>query len=177
MSKTPIEVYDEEIRSGASLFEGIDAVAAHARREALEEAAKIAEDGWLGTELTKTYFNDLATAIRALLNVSPGSGGQEQKAYWLIERGSPAEWWAGTDRPATEHWTKDVSKVHPLLRFETREAAKGEAERIRYFPTVIGSVIRVTEHIDCAGPALDSHEPPAGRRSSPPGTRAGPWGC
>ena len=38
MSKTPIEVYDEEIRSGASLFEGIDAVAAHARREALEDA-------------------------------------------------------------------------------------------------------------------------------------------
>ena len=46
--------------------------AAHFRKEALEEAAKIAEDAWLGTELTKTYFNSLAAAIRALLNASPG---------------------------------------------------------------------------------------------------------
>ena len=96
MSKTPIEVYDVEIRSGASLFEGIDAVAAHARREALEEAAKIAEDAWLGTELTKTYFNSLAAAIRALLNASPGSGGQE-----------------GDDHPCSIECQRHVHKGYP----------------------------------------------------------------
>ena len=106
MSKTPIEVYDEEIRSGASLFEGIDAVAAHARREALEEAAKIAEDAWLGTELTKTYFNDLATAIRALLRAPPGSGGSIERQWTgpghLAETGYiPSSPGSGGQEPST----------------------------------------------------------------------------
>lgn len=85
------------------------------------------------------------------------------EAYWLIERGSPAEWWAGTDRGVDHYWTRDVSTVHPLLKFPTREGALYEADRIKHWSMVAGSELRVTEHLDCAGPthaeidALPSH--------------------
>lgn len=76
---------------------------------------------------------------------------QEHAAYWLIERGSPAEWWAGTDRIAGP-WTRDVSQVHPMLKFPTREQAQHEADRIADWPMVQGAQLRVTDHLDCYGP-------------------------
>lgn len=73
--------------------------------------------------------------------------------YWLIERGTPAEWWAGTDRAPC--WTRDVNHVHPLLKFPTREQAQGEANRIQHWPMVHGSELRVTEHLDLPEPPQD----------------------
>lgn len=76
------------------------------------------------------------------------------EAYWLIERGSPAEFWGGSE----VGWTRDVSKVHPLLRFPTSAQAHGEAERIRYWPGVGGDGYRVTEHLDCGPEPLLERE-------------------
>ena len=81
MSKTPTQVYQDH--APLPMWDvdepALNAVAAHARREALEEAAKVCEDEicsccWdADAEAAATH---LAECIRALLNASPGSGGQ-----------------------------------------------------------------------------------------------------
>ena len=105
MSKTPMEVYDETRRQSPSYTheDGLSAVAAHARREALEEVAPIAaslkqaierairqpndqfrysrcnlcDASWWDREEHRSDCDVLAWR-RALLNASPGSGGQAQ---------------------------------------------------------------------------------------------------
>lgn len=90
MSKTPMMIYYENVGVGMHpTISGLNAVYAHARREALEEAARIADafaddtkqNSYEGrghwTEQSEAVFNaqqELAREIRALLNASPGSG-------------------------------------------------------------------------------------------------------
>ena len=101
MSKTPMEVYDETRRQSPSYTheDGLSAVAAHARREALEEVAPIAASLKQAIERAIRRPNDQFRYVRchlcdatwwdreehrsgcdvlvwrrALLNASPGSG-------------------------------------------------------------------------------------------------------
>lgn len=64
-------------------------------------------------------------------------------AYWLIERGSPAEWWTG------EGWTREA---HLAAKFPTKEAARKQADWIWGLPIVGTPALRVSEHLDCNGP-------------------------
>jgi hypothetical protein len=69
--------------------------------------------------------------------------------YWLIERGSPAEWLAeyadGIEGDAPEKWTR---KAHEAIRFEwLADARYAISLRVVDKPSV-----RATEHMDCDGP-------------------------
>jgi len=66
--------------------------------------------------------------------------------YWLIERGSPAEWLA--PGLGVDHWTQDSSKALKLTRYIAEEMV-----RLHYTDA------RATEHLDCAGPDVHSQDP------------------
>lgn len=67
--------------------------------------------------------------------------------YWLIERGSPAEWWVGNHSTNPQnHWTRDSSKA---LKFN-EWGANNHAEELKSWG-VEGDLI-ATEHMDMTGP-------------------------
>lgn len=83
------------------------------------------------------------------------------ESYWLIERGSPCEWWVcgtgkGDGTMIYEEWTRDASKA---LRFNewgaTHHAKELESWGVK-------GPLRATEHIDCAGPDLSAPSSTAG---------------
>lgn len=85
--------------------------------------------------------------------MTTGEDKGSESTYWLIERGSPAEWWVcgsgkGDGTMLHEEWTRDASRA---LRFNevgaTRHAAELESWGVR-------GPLRATEHMDCAGPDM-----------------------
>ena len=80
----------------------------------------------------------------------PRQAEREQQAgamslvWWLIERGSPAEFWAGNDRPEAEWWTPDIHQVQPMLRFPTQEGAQAEANKLEDMG--VQGPLRVCDH-------------------------------
>lgn len=72
--------------------------------------------------------------------------------YWMIERGSPCEWWVGNHRIRNEdggEWTTDASKA---LHF-SELGARNHAKELESWG--IKGPLRATEHMDCYGPVDD----------------------
>lgn len=72
--------------------------------------------------------------------------------YWLIERGSPCEWFISKCGPHDE-WTTDVAKA---ARF-TEWGAKKHAPELEQMG--VRGPLRATEHVDCDGPDLGGAKP------------------
>ena len=80
--------------------------------------------------------------------------------YWLIEKGSPAQWWKegwGSYGDYVEKWT---ASAHLALWFPTRESAQMELDRIVSFG--VKGIIHVTDHLDMDRPPDEVATPPAG---------------
>ena len=71
----------------------------------------------------------------------------EAPAYWLIERGSPAEWWVSG---LPEVWTNESAMAQQF----TEWGAKRYAEELQHPPFNVVGPLRATEHINCIGPDL-----------------------
>ncbi len=88
----------------------------------------------------------------ALASTAPADTAQ---TYWLIERGSPAEWWVcgsgrGDGTMAHEEWTRDSAKAQRFNECGARKHAK-ELEQWG-----VKGPLRATEHIDCDGARADT---------------------
>ncbi len=121
----------------------------------------------LATAPSRDVLSEPASATDTQQNASPA--GYSGNPYWMIERGSPCEWWVGNHRRSNAfggEWTTDSSKA---MHFPSEEQAKRHIEDLVLWE--IRGPLRATEHIDCIGPDHASAEgmPP------PPMQYSIPW--
>ncbi len=105
-----------------------------------------------GRRLTTTYHvydeNGVCTAEHSSEPESASPEERENSVYWMIERGSPAEWWVGNHRIPNEkggEWTTDSSKAQHFNEW----GAKHHAKELEQWG--IPGPLRATEHLDCNG--------------------------
>ena len=96
-------------------------------------------------------------------NSSSASPASAPESYWLVERGSPCEWWVrGTGRGdgtmIHEEWTTDSSKAQRFSQWGAEHHAK-ELESWG-----VKGPLRATDHLDCNYPST-ADEPAATVRS------------
>ncbi len=108
----------------------------------------------LATAPSRDVLSEPASATDTQQNASPA--GYSGNPYWMIERGSPCEWWVGNHRRSNAfggEWTTDSSKA---MHFPSEEQAKRHIEDLVLWE--IRGPLRATEHIDCIGPDHASAE-------------------
>ena len=111
----------------------------------------IVADGYRGATITPIIHKESEMA-QAQTKAAP---------YWLIERGSPAEWFVGMAGICTDHWTRDASRAQRFSKWGAMTHAKDLAAW-----GVIGD-LHATEHIDCDGPDLQQADESHLKRAEP----------
>lgn len=147
MSKTPMEVYEESFRSEGDFDDenpfqvedaeerAINAVAAHARREALDKLWRdLNTMKWVGAD----HGWDLAIeAVRAdiyqLLNASPGSGGQND----LICPMTAAVCYDSRDECTSEHCRRQLHNGNASAPRPTPSTAGGQGVEEEMCPNCV----------------------------------------